>query len=62
VTTVGGCDEEAVAMRYRQVLWVAVAVDLTFGAGPAAATVKLPLAMDEMYTTVGISPPTAAHK
>jgi hypothetical protein len=49
-------------MRYRQVLWVAVAVDLTFGAGPAAATVKLPLAMDEMYTTVGISPPTAAHK
>jgi hypothetical protein len=48
-------------MRYRQVLWVAVAVGLTFGAGPAAATVELTPAMDELYVAVGISPPTAAQ-
>ncbi len=60
MTTVGGRDEKAGDVRYRQVLWVIVAAGLMFGGARAAATVKLTPAINEMYAAVGASPPTAA--
>ena len=61
MTTAGGRDEEACAVRYRQVLWAIVAAGMTFGGAQAAATIKLTPAINDMYAAVGMSPPTAAR-